>query len=94
VVSYDGKLDVPGRMLVADNFGISKRLAHHHGMWVVSFIVTKRSALVVLLAVLTHIYDLESFSMEFTLICMLEFRSAYHICFILRVRLFARVLQD
>jgi len=73
VVSYDGKLDVPGRMLVADNFGISKRLAHHHGMWVVSFIVTKRSALVVLLAVLTHIYiyDLESFSMEFTLICML-----------------------
>jgi len=56
VVSYDGKLDVPGRMLVADNFGISKRLAHHHGMWVVSFVVTKRSALVVLLAVLTHIY--------------------------------------
>jgi len=32
--------------------------------------------------------------MEFTLICMLEFRSAYHICFILRVRVCARVSQD
>jgi len=62
VVSYDGKLDIPGRMLVADNFGISKRLAHHHGMWVVLFIVTKLSALVVLLAVLT---DLESWRVYF-----------------------------
>jgi len=62
VVSYDGKLDLQGRMLVADNFGISKRLAHHHGMWVVLFIVTKLSALVVLLAVLT---DLESWRVYF-----------------------------
>jgi len=62
VVSYDGKLDLQGRMLVADNFGISKRLAHHHGMWVVLFIVTKLSALVVLLAVLA---DLESWRVYF-----------------------------
>jgi len=62
VGSYDGKLDLQGRMLVADNFGISKRLAHHHGMWVVLFIVTKLSALVVLLAVLT---DLESWRVYF-----------------------------
>ena len=62
MVSYDGKLDLQGRMLVADNFGISKRLAHHHGMWVVLFIVTKLSALVVLLAVLT---DLESWRVYF-----------------------------
>jgi hypothetical protein len=45
-----------------------------------------------MLAVLTHIFDLESWSMEFTLIRMLEFRSACHICFILRVRVFARGL--
>ena len=62
MVSYDGKLDLQGRMLVADNFGISKRLAHHHGMWVVLFIDTKLSALVVLLAVLT---DLESWRVYF-----------------------------
>jgi hypothetical protein len=48
VVSYDGKLDLQGRMLVADNFGISKRLAHHHGMWAISFLVTILSALGVL----------------------------------------------